>query len=345
MSTTAIARYTFVEFVVGRSNEAAYTASSAAAVAPGTLYNPILVTGATGLGKTHLAHAVASETVSRDGRSARIITADAFLELIASAMATGTITATVEELAQCTVLVMDDVHIFHRNGAAQDALVSLAAYAVALGTQLMLTTDRDDDASALTSRLVAQFRTGHVATLENPDWAHRVAILKAKVRAAGVGLPPDVVHYLASQSTGSVRELEGQLTRLMAIAALEQTPISLALAQRAVPTRRPADGEGTFGALFIQQAVAAEWGISPDALTGAGRSQALNEPRRVAMLLCRDRLELSLREIGAAFGGRDVSTVVAALRRARAEVADDERLSTRVEHVSELLAQSVELAV
>jgi chromosomal replication initiator protein len=330
-------RYTFPAFVVGRSNEAAYTAASAAAVAPGQLYNPILIVGATGLGKTHLAHAVVAEASLRPGRRVLLLSADEFLRQLAVGVAAGTPRALLDSAQDATLLVMDDVHVLDRHAAAQDALAVLAADAVSRSCQLLLTSDAADGADALALRLVSRFRSAHVATLDTPDWEHRVAILRARAASLGVELPPSVANHLAAQCASSVRELEGALTRLIAIAALDGSPLTLALARRAMPTRRQPVGSSSLGAQAVQEAVAAEWGVSPDALVGDGRSRALAQPRRIGMLLCREMLSLSLREIGAAFGDRDTSTVLSALARARADLESDPRAVERVERLRLLL--------
>jgi chromosomal replication initiator protein len=330
-------RYTFPAFVVGKSNEAAYAAASAAAVAPGKLYNPILLSGGTGLGKTHLAHAVTAEAAMRPDRRIALVTADEFLRRLAEGVAAGSPNAPIDGLREAELLVVDDVHVLDRHAAAHEALAMLAADAVSMGHQLLLTSDDAAGADALAKRLVSRFRRAHVATLGEPDWTHRVAILRAKAQARGVELPPSVAHHLAAQCERSVRELEGSLTRLLAIAALEGAPLTLALARRALPTRHH-PGALSSGAQAVQEAVAAEWGVSPDALVGAGRTRALAEPRRIAMLLCRDLLALSIREIGTAFGDRDSSTVLSAIERARSDLASSAATADRVTRLRELLA-------
>jgi chromosomal replication initiator protein len=339
MSRPLNPRYTFPEFVVGRSNEAAYTAASAAAVSPGRLYNPILITGGTGLGKTHLAHAVTAESVIRPGRRVELVTADDFLRLLAEGVAAGDPAARLGPMRDADLLVIDDVHVLDRHAAAQDALATLAAHAVATEHQLLLTSDDAAGSDLLAKRLVSHFRGAHVATLGTPDWAHRVAILHAKAKSLGIVLPPSVAHHLAAQCDGSVRELEGSITRLLAVAGLDGAPLSLALARRALPTKRQA-GAVSSGAQAVQEAVAAEWGVSPAALVGEGRTRALAEPRRIGMLLCRDLLALSIREIGAAFGDRDSSTVLSALERARSDLARDGAMAERVARLRELLPAS-----
>jgi chromosomal replication initiator protein len=336
MSRPLNPRYTFPEFIVGRSNEAAYTAASAAAVAPGRLYNPILITGGTGLGKTHLAHAVTAESMVHPGRRAELVTADDFLRLLSEGVAAGDPASRLVPLREADVLVIDDVHVLDRHATAQDALATLAAHAVTTEHQLLLTSDDAAGSDLLAKRLVSHFRGAHVATLGTPDWAHRVAILHAKAKALGIVLPPSVAHHLAAQCDGSVRELEGSITRLLAVAALDGAPLSLALARRALPTKRQA-GAVSSGAQAVQEAVAAEWGVSPAALVGEGRTRALAEPRRIGMLLCRDLLALSIREIGAAFGDRDSSTVLSALERARSDLARDSAMAERVARLRELL--------
>jgi chromosomal replication initiator protein len=343
MSRPLNPRYTFPEFIVGRSNEAAYTAASAAAVAPGRLYNPILVTGGTGLGKTHLAHAVTAESAMRGDRRVELVTADDFLRLLAEGVAAGDPEARIAPLREAHLIVIDDVHVLDRHAAAQDALARLAAHAVSTESQLMLTSDDARGSDVLAKRLVSHFRGAHVATLDTPDWAHRVAILHAKAKSLGVTLPPSVAHHLAAQCEGSVRELEGSITRLVAVAALDHSPLTLALARRAVPTRRQ-PGAVSSGAQAVQEAVAAEWGVSPEALVGEGRTRALAEPRRIAMLLCRDLLALSIREIGSAFGDRDSSTVLSALERARSDLESETATAERVARLRELLSATAPTA-
>jgi chromosomal replication initiator protein len=329
-------RYTFTEFVVGRSNEAAYAAASAAAVAPGRLYNPILLSGATGLGKTHLAHAVVAESVIRPQRRVELLTADEFLRRLAQGVGAGDPRAALRELDAADLLVIDDVHVLDRHARAQEELALLATELTAQGRQLLLTSDDAAGANALATRLVTWFRDAHVATLAAPDWSHRVAILHAKSRVLGVELPPSVAHHLAAQCEGSVRELEGGIVRLLAVAQLEGLPLTLALARRVAPTRRQPNVVSA-GAQAVQETVAAEWGVSPDALVGEGRSRTLAEARRIGMLLCRDVLSLSLREIGAVFGDRNSSTVLSALDRARSDVAADSSTAERVARLRELL--------
>jgi chromosomal replication initiator protein len=336
-------RYTFPQFIVGRSNEAAYAAASAAAVAPGTLYNSILLVGGTGLGKTHLAHAVTAEATLRDPlRSTELLTADDFLRRLSLAVSEGTPELLLDQLSRAALIVLDDVHVLDRHATAQEALLALASRTITTGRQLVITSDDAAGASALAQRIVRRFRTGHSASLGVPDWAHRVAILHAKAAALGVELPPSVAHHLASQCEGSVRELEGSLTRLLAIAALDGSPLTLVLARRAVATRahRP-DSDGSLhplrAAQAVQDAVAAEWGVSPDELVGSGRSRRVVEPRRIGMLLCQELLSLSLREIGGAFGDRDSSTVLSALARARSDLADSPAIAERVERLRHML--------
>jgi chromosomal replication initiator protein len=329
-------RYTFPEFVIGKCNEAAYSAASAAAVAPGKLYNPILITGGTGLGKTHLAHAVAAEAQLRPDRSVLLVSADEFLRRISTAAGMGTFTEAIQEMAAVKMLIIDDVHVLDRHPTAQEALATLASLAAGNSSQLMLTSDTASGADTLSVRLVCRFRAAHIANLGVPDWDHRVAILHAKAKALDVELPPSVAHHIAAQSEGSVRELEGLLTRVLAVASLENAPLTMSLALRAVPTKHREQGD-IVGPHLVQEAIAAEWGVAPDALTGSGRARALSQPRRLAMLLCRDVLDLSLREIGAAFGDRDVSTVLAAITRARTELSEEATVSARVERVRSVL--------
>jgi chromosomal replication initiator protein len=332
-------RLTFASFVVGDRNDAAHAAARAAALAPGTAHNPILITGTTGLGKTHLAHAAAAEWRLRSGRSATLLSADAFMRVVGHAAAVGARTDAVSRMAQSELVIIDDAHLLDRHAAAQEALTTLAALCTATGSQLLLTSDAASGADSAAARLVRRARTSLVATLGAPDWSHRVAILHAKACARGVTLPAAVAHHLAAEGDGNVRELEGLFTRMLAIAEVEHEPLTLALAVRAAPPRPGADAT-MVGSHLVQHVVAAEWGVAPTALTGAGRARMFSQPRRIAMLLCRDDLELSLREIGAAFGDRDPSTVVSAIARARAELNNVQAVTEHVASVRAAMAAS-----
>jgi chromosomal replication initiator protein len=339
MSSEWTSRYSFAEFVVGSCNEAAYTAASAAVISPGALYNPILITGATGSGKSHLAYAIVGEAMLRAERSVLFLSADRFLRRISIATQRGTVADTVHALATVGTLVIDDAHIVSRHAAAHEALTNLAGLAVTLGSQLVLTGDTTPEADSRSERLVRQLRSAHIATLGAPDWSHRVAILHSKARAQNVALPPVIAHHIAAQCSGSTRELEGLLNRVLAVAALEAAPLSMSLALRALPIH-PRAGVEMVGAQVVQEAVAAEWGVPPEALIGSGRARRLTQPRRLAMLLCRDVLDLSLREIGAAFGDRDVSTVFSAISRARDELEAETAVTERVFRVRTELPMS-----
>ena len=336
-------RYTFQNFVIGKSNELAAAAAHAVAEAPGKVYNPLFLYGETGLGKTHLMQAVAHEILQRTPRIrlAFLGTEQFTNELVASIQG-----RTTQEFRrryrEIDLLLIDDIHFLKGKEATQEEFFHTFNALYEAGRQIILTSDRPpSEIAGLEARLVSRFQWGMVADIEQPDLEHRIAILKNKAALDHLELtiPEDVIEFIAENVRSSVRELEGSVIRLLAYASLKHRQITIEVAREALreKLRSPAVGgvlsETGLTISVIQQAVAKEWGVTPEGLRSKVRTKNLTVPRQVAMYLARDLLGLQLVEIGAAFGGRDHSTVIHSLERVREGLRLDPTFTSRLQAI------------
>ena len=331
-------RYTFANFVVGGANELAYAVASAVAAAPGHAYNPVFVHGATGLGKTHLMQAVAHEAMVRwPTLRLRYVSASSFLDSCVRSIAEGELNRFRLEHKHFDILLIDDVHALAGRADVQREFAAVFSSMLALGRQVMLTSDRPPDRTGIESALATDFARGYVASVAVPTFEHRVAILRSKLAVEPIesALPDDVIELVASVATENIRAVEGALTRLIALARLRRSPITFELAREALRVDRSAaiaaahSGSLTPAAAIVQ-AVAREWNVSPDDLTGGGRTRTVVVPRQVAMYFCRELVGMAFTEIGRVFGGRDHSTVMHNIERAATALNDDAALGRRV---------------
>lgn len=319
-------RYTFDHFVVGKSNELAAAAAHAVAEAPGRVYNPFFVYGRTGLGKTHLMQAIGHEVLSRQpNMRVTYLSSEQFTnEMVASIQARRNAEFR-RRFRETDLLLIDDIHFLKGKEATQDEFFHTFNALYEAGRQIVLTSDRPPaEIGGLEARLVSRFQWGMVADIEPPDVEHRIAILqhKAELDHLQFTFPHEVLDYIAKSIHSSVRELEGSLIKILAYASLKHRDIDLELAQEALQGTTNALSHNssaleTLSILKIQETIAQTWGVTAEGLCSKARVQTLTVPRQLAMLLVRTTLQLQLTEIGIAFGGRDHSTVIHSLTRAK----------------------------
>jgi chromosomal replication initiator protein len=340
-------RYTFDNFVIGKSNEMAAAAAAAVAAQPGTAYNPLFIYGPTGLGKTHLMQAVAHDILSRE-RSMRIvyISAEQFMNELITAINQRTTHLFRRQYRETDLLMIDDVHFISRGEQTQEEFFHTFNALYEAGRQIVLTSDRPpDEIPRLEQRLVSRFAWGMVTDIAIPDLEHRIAILRQKAAVDHLErtLGDDVIRFVAEHVRTNVRELEGSILKLLAYASLKRSDITVALAREALRDKlRNADdatGENATDTLVggIQHAVAQEWGVTVDGLRSKTRTKTLTVPRQAAMYLLRQITGLQLVEIGAAFGNRDHSTVIHSLERVEEMLRADEQFRGRVEKLRKRL--------
>jgi chromosomal replication initiator protein len=333
-------RYTFDNFVVGKSNELAAAAAAAVAQQPGTAYNPLFIYGPTGLGKTHLMQAVAHDILQRDAAMRIVyISAEQFMNELISAINQRTTHLFRRQYRETDLLLVDDVHFISRGEQTQEEFFHTFNALYEAGRQIVLTSDRPpDEIPRLEQRLVSRFAWGMVTDIAIPDLEHRIAILRQKAAVDHLEhtLSDDVIRFVAEHVRTNVRELEGSILKLLAYASLKRSEITVALAREALRDKLRNAGDGADSATDtlvagIQHAVAQEWGVTVDGLRSKTRTKTLTVPRQAAMYLLRQITGLQLVEIGAAFGNRDHSTVIHSLERVEDMLQSDELFRGRVE--------------
>lgn len=320
--------YTFEQFVVGPSNRLAQAACAALCNQPGTLYNPLFVHGASGLGKTHLLHATCAAVQQRSSE-ARVVylTCETFVNDFVRAIASGQWQPFREALRSADLLAIDDVQFLANRESSQEELFHTFNALYQSRKQIMLSADSPpSEIPTLEDRLVSRFNWGLVIQIETPSRETRQAILHKKARIRGVEIPDEVVDYLAEHISGNVRLLEGSLTKLITETQLGGKPLNVDTARHILA----ASGTHNQRPLQISEildAVSKHYGIRLQELLGRKRTRSISHPRQLAMYLSRKLTPLSLEEIGMHFGGRDHSTVLHAERTVQAECTSDPDLA------------------
>ena len=342
-------RYTFEQFVIGKSNELAAAAAHAIAEAPGKIYNPFFIYGDTGLGKTHLMQAV-GHAIHERNPATRItfVGTEQFTNEMVSSIQNRTNSEFRRRYRETDLLLVDDIHFLKGKEATQEEFFHTFNALYEAGRQIILTSDRPpSDILGLEARLVSRFQWGMVADIELPDFEHRIAILQQKSQQDDLEttIPEDVIRFIAEHVRSSVRELEGSIIKLLAYASLRHKPVSVEVAREALrdKIRHPDPDDAATGPAgltvdAIQQAVASEWGTTVEGLRSKTRTKALTVPRQIAMHLIRDLLGMQLVEIGGNFGGRDHSTVIHSLEKVSEMMSADATTRDRIARLRGMLA-------
>jgi len=326
-------RLTFESFVVGASNRFTHAAAMAVSQQPGDVYNPLFIYGESGLGKTHILHAVGHE-VKRLNPDARVfyVSAERFTNEIIWAIQHGQTAAFRSRYRNVDVLLVDDVQFLAGKESTQEEFFHTFNALRDAHKQIVVTADQaPKDIKGLEERLISRFNQGLVADTQQPDLETRIAILRARADEdpGNVRLADDVVLLIADRVRGNVRELEGCLVRLMAVASLTHREVTQELANEVLAQYVRPEAEHHQPDRILA-AVSERFGVRPETLVGKRRTQAIALPRQVAMYLMRHLTELSLVEIGACFGGRDHSTVIHACRQIAEKIQRDEAFRDKV---------------
>ena len=310
-------KYTFDSFVTGPSNRMAFAACTAVAEHPGAQYSPLFLFGGTGLGKTHLLHAIGHETLQRHPHLRVVyLSAEQWVnEYIAEIHERRFDEFRKRYRDGCDLLLIDDVQFLAGKSASQDEFFHTFNALYESHKQIVVTSDRyPHEIAGLEERLKTRLQWGLVADVQPPEIETRIAILEHKAHNLGAALPLDVTEYLASHITTSIRELEGALVRLSAFASITREPISLEQAKEQLRPMFATRGTEVTVARVIE-VVAAYYGLRPRDLVGPSRQRQVTRARQVAMHLVRHQLGRSLPEIGRQFGDRDHTTVLASVKK------------------------------
>lgn len=332
-------RYTFESFVVGSGNRMAHAAAEAVAEAPAERYNPLFLYGGSGLGKTHLLHAI-GHAARRRGMTSRYVTSETFTNELISAIRSQSQESFRNKYRHVDVLLMDDVQFIAGKESTQEEFFHTFNALHGANKQIVVTSDRAPKMMVtLEDRLRSRFEWGLMSDIAPPDLETRMAILQQRVAQLHANVSPDVIEFVAKQIQSNVRELEGGLTRLIATSEMTGRPINVQFARDTL-----ADLVGKRAHITPSQVietVAKYYSISVPEMVSASRNKELVQPRQVAMYLIRQETEASLPEIGGLLGGRDHTTIIHGVDRIKDRLEAEEQLRRDVMSVREQLYLNV----
>ncbi|XTZ15166.1 chromosomal replication initiator protein DnaA [Micromonospora echinospora] len=335
-------KYMFETFVIGSSNRFAHAASVAVAESPAKAYNPLFIYGSSGLGKTHLLHAIGHyATTLGNARSVRYVSTEEFTNDFINSLRDDKTSAFQRRYRDVDILLIDDIQFLENRERTQEEFFHTFNTLHNANKQIVITSDRSPKQLAtLEDRLRTRFEWGLLADIQPPDLETRIAILQKKAAQERLYAPPDVLEFIASRVSNSIRELEGALIRVTAFASLTRSTVELSLAEEVLRDFIP-DGAGPeITADQIMVSTADYFGVSLEDLRGHSRSRVLVNARQVAMYLCRELTDLSLPRIGQAFGGRDHTTVMHADRKIRQQMAERRSLYNQIAELTNRIKQT-----
>jgi chromosomal replication initiator protein len=329
-------KYTFETFVIGSSNRFPHAAAVAVAEAPGKAYNPLLVYGDSGLGKTHLLHAIGHYVRSLyTGAKVRYVSSEEFTNEFINAIKDKRSDTFQRRYREVDVLLIDDIQFLEGKTQTQEEFFHTFNALHNANKQIVLTSDRAPKRlEALEDRLRSRFEWGLITDVQPPDLETRIAILRKKAAMDRLTAPPDVLEFIASKIQTNIRELEGALIRVTAFANLNRQEVDLTLAEIVLKDLIPEGGEPEITAAAIIAQTAAYFGVSIEDLTGPSRGRHLVQGRQIAMYLCRELTDLSLPKIGAQFGNRDHTTVMYADRKINQLLAERRSVFNQVSELT-----------
>ncbi|MFZ2503829.1 MAG: chromosomal replication initiator protein DnaA [Nocardioides sp.] len=329
-------KYTFETFVIGSSNRFPHAAAVAVAEAPGRSYNPLLIYGDSGLGKTHLLHAIGHYVRNLyGGAKVRYVSSEEFTNEFINAIRDDRQDQFKRKYRDVDVLLIDDIQFLEGKTQTQEEFFHTFNTLHNANKQIVLTSDRAPKRlEALEDRLRNRFEWGLITDVQPPDLETRIAILRKKAAMDRLTAPPDVLEFIASKIQTNIRELEGALIRVTAFANLNRQEVDLTLAEIVLKDLIPEGGEPEITAAAIIAQTAAYFGVSIEDLTGPSRGRHLVQGRQIAMYLCRELTDLSLPKIGAQFGNRDHTTVMYADRKINQLLAERRSVFNQVSELT-----------
>lgn len=339
-------RYTFDTFVVGKNNNFAHAASLAVAESPGEVYNPLFLYGGVGLGKTHLMHSIAHFILDQNPKKKILyVTSETFTNELIESLKNGkssgnesSMTKFREKYRNIDVLLIDDIQFIIGKESTQEEFFHTFNHLHTSGKQIIISSDRPPrDIETLEARLRSRFEMGMLADISSPDYETRMAILQKKIeldKLEKYNIPLDVIQYIATNIKTNIRELEGSLNKLIALYRLNNNEgtIDISLAAEALKDIISSDNNREVTPELILDIVAEHFNISIADLKSKKRNAEIANPRQVAMYLMRtmSTKELSLKAIGAIFGGKDHSTIKYGIEKVESEMETDETLANTV---------------
>ena len=326
--------------MIGSSNRFAHAAAFAVAEAPAKAYNPLFLYGGSGLGKTHLLHAVGHYAHDLGtAHSVRYVTTEEFTNDFINSLSDRRQQAFQRRYRDVDILLIDDIQFLMDRERTQEEFFHTFNALHNANKQLVISSDRSPkQLQTLEDRLRTRFEWGLLADIQPPDLETRIAILRKKAVQDDLNIPTDAVEFIATQIHHSIRELEGALIRVTAYASLNRKPVDLGLAEEVLHDIIPESGKNTEVTVDqIMQATADYFGVQAADLKGNSRSRVLVNARQVAMYLCREMTDMSLPRIGQAFGGRDHTTVMHANKKIRKQMSERRALYNQIAELTNRL--------
>ena len=325
-------RYIFETFVIGASNRFAHAAAVAVAEAPAKAYNPLFIYGESGLGKTHLLHAIGAYAKELYGSvRVRYVSSEEFTNDFINSIRDDKASAFQRRYRDLDVLLVDDIQFLENKERTQEEFFHTFNTLYNANKQIVISSDRPPkQLTTLEDRLRSRFEWGLITDIQPPELETRIAILRKKAAQDKLNAPDDVLEYIASKISTNIRELEGALIRVTAFASLNRQGVDLVLAEIVLKDLIPSGAGPEITGATIMAQTAVYFSLTIDDLCGTSRSRVLVNARQIAMYLCRELTELSLPKIGQAFGGRDHTTVMHADRKIRQLMAERRSIYNQV---------------
>jgi chromosomal replication initiator protein len=341
-STQLNPRYIFETFVIGASNRFAHAAALAVAEAPAKAYNPLFIYGESGLGKTHLLHAIGAYAKELYGSvRVRYVSSEEFTNDFINSIRDDKSSVFQKRYRDLDILLVDDIQFLENKERTQEEFFHTFNTLYNANKQIVISSDRPPkQLTTLEDRLRSRFEWGLITDIQPPELETRIAILRKKAAQDKLNAPDDVLEYIASKIDSNIRELEGALIRVTAFASLNRQGVDLGLAEIVLKDLIPREGGPEITSATIIQQTATYFSLSVDDLCGTSRSRVLVNARQIAMYLCRELTELSLPKIGQTFGGRDHTTVMHADRKIRQLMAERRSIYNQVTELTNRIKQS-----
>ncbi len=325
-------RYVFETFVIGASNRFAHAAAVAVAEAPAKAYNPLFIYGESGLGKTHLLHAIGAYAKELYGSvRVRYVSSEEFTNDFINSIRDDKASVFQRRYRDLDVLLVDDIQFLENKERTQEEFFHTFNTLYNANKQIVISSDRPPkQLTTLEDRLRSRFEWGLITDIQPPELETRIAILRKKAAQDKLNAPDDVLEYIASKISSNIRELEGALIRVTAFASLNRQPVDMGLAEIVLKDLIPDQAGPEITSSTIMAQTASYFSLTLEDLCGTSRSRVLVNARQIAMYLCRELTELSLPKIGQTFGGRDHTTVMHADRKIRQLMAERRSIYNQV---------------
>ena len=337
-------RYTFDTFVVGSNNNLAHAASLAVAESPGTVYNPLFLYGGVGLGKTHLMHSIAHFIKNHHpGMNILYVTSEQFTNEVIDAIRTGNANSSAlsrlrEKYRNIDVLLVDDIQFIIGKASTQEEFFHTFNTLHEAGKQIVISSDRPPkDMTLLEERFSSRFEWGIMVDIQSPDYETRIAILQKKQENDAFYVKNEVIEYIASNIKSNIRELEGSLNKVIALATLEKKEADLELAKRALKDIIVPKENKVISPKLILETVASYFNVTIEDLKGEKRNKKIAYPRQIAMYLIREMTSAKLEDIGEIMNGKHHTTIMYGISKIEGSINDSTSIQSDIQNLTKII--------